>query len=181
MLNTASAAASLQGHFKKTFDNVEKDVDLAVNHFVRAAGDGINQAEVQELRKRIFDSFTDVKKLVVKFNASALFFIGINVDPLNPRLHDLVTGSRDELSALLRRRKSKTAKDCGETLSNKTAKVFKEAETVSQTPVTNTSTVSVKTAVVKKAEPGSTNEKPVKKRNCASDDKARVSSLNVIV
>ena len=89
--------------------------------------------------------------------------------------------AHDELSALLRRRKSKTAKDCAETLCHKTAKVFREAETVSQTPVTNTSTVPVETAVVNKAETGSTNEKPVKKGNSASDDKARVSSVSVIV
>ena len=91
MLNTAAAAGSLQSNFKKVFDNVDKEVDLAVNHFVRAAGNAVQKEEIDEFRKRIGDSFTDLKKLLIKFNRSAFYFIGLNVEPSDPKLHDLVT------------------------------------------------------------------------------------------
>ena len=99
MLNTASAAATMQNSFKKVFENAE-EVDVAVNHFVCAAGSDVNKVEVEELRQRVGESLNDIKKLILKFNAFALFFIGLNVEPLNPNLYNLITGSR------LKRKKS---------------------------------------------------------------------------
>ena len=66
MLNTAAAAGNLQKNFKKIFDNADKEVDLAVNHFVRAAGNAVRKQETDEFRKKIGDSFTDPKKLLIK-------------------------------------------------------------------------------------------------------------------
>ena len=50
----------------KIFDNADKEVDLAVNHFVRAAGNAVRKQEIDEFRKKIGDSFTDLKKLLIK-------------------------------------------------------------------------------------------------------------------
>ena len=67
----------MENSFKKVFENTEKEVDVAINHFVRAAGSDVNNVEVEELRKRVGESFNDIKKLVLKFNASALFSLDL--------------------------------------------------------------------------------------------------------
>ena len=155
MLNTASAAATMQNSFKKVFENAEKEVDVAVNHFVRATGCDVNNVEVEELRKRVGESLNNIKKLVLKFNASALFFIGLNVDPLNPKLHNLITGSRLE-----RKKGSGNQKD-----------VVQPAETKKGVPEGKCQEKPMKDSVKDSA----CVQKPVKKRSCISEDKAVVS------
>ena len=48
-------------------------------------------AEIQDLRKKVSEAFGNVKKMMVQFNSAALFFIGINVHPLNTRLKEFLT------------------------------------------------------------------------------------------
>ena len=105
MISSTFALASLQSNFKKSFESAEKDVELSITHVERALENNIGAPEISDLRKKVGDSFTEVKKQLVKFNSSALFFIGLNIDPLNPNLHDLVSGSRDELALFLKSRK----------------------------------------------------------------------------
>ena len=111
MLNTSYALATLQNNFKKSFESSEKEIALAINHLERAVGGDVAASEIGDLKKKVNDSFLEIKKLVIKFNSSALFFIGINVDPLNPRLHELLTGSRNELSLLSKPKSKKKRSD----------------------------------------------------------------------
>ena len=91
MMNATFAISSLQSHFKKSFDTGEKEVELAILHVEQSVGKSEKAvAEIRDLRKKVSESFGNVKKLVMQFNSACLFFIGLNVDPLNTRLNEFL-------------------------------------------------------------------------------------------
>ena len=47
--------------------------------------------EIKNLRKKVSEAFSNVKKIVLQFNLASLFFICLNVDPLKPRLKEFFT------------------------------------------------------------------------------------------
>ena len=104
MINSSMTIAGLQSQFKKSFDDAEKELDVGILHVERALDVGGNaRIEVVDLKKKVSESFAKIKKIVMKFNSSALFFIGLNVDPLNPRLHEFLTADCNDLSVISRR------------------------------------------------------------------------------
>ena len=73
-------------------------------------------SELKQLKKKVNESFLSVKKTVTKFNTSTLYYIGMNVDPLNPRFHDFLTGTKNNLALLT----DKKSKECEGKLDGKT-------------------------------------------------------------
>ena len=51
MLNNDSAAAAMQNNFTKAFDDVKKELDVAVNYFVRTAGSVVDNVEHEEQKR----------------------------------------------------------------------------------------------------------------------------------
>ena len=76
MMNTTFSISSLQGHFKKTFETSEKEVELAILHVEQNIGNSEKAAvELIDLKKKVAQSFGSVKKLVMQFNSASLFFL----------------------------------------------------------------------------------------------------------
>ena len=116
-LNTMMALASLQSTFKKTLVEAETEMDLAMKHVERAAENGdVGTDEVADMRKKVLEAFSNVKRLMIRFNSAALFFIGLNIDPMNPRIHDLVSGSIDSLSVMKKKNKRNIPDDSSSAL-----------------------------------------------------------------
>ena len=61
----------------------EEEVELAVLHVKQSVNNYENSLEFRELRKKVSESFGSVKKMVFKFKSAAIFFIGIDINPLN--------------------------------------------------------------------------------------------------
>ena len=104
MINSSMTIAGLQSQFKKSFDDAEKELDVGILHVERALDVGGNaRIEVVDLKKKVSESFIKIKKIVMKFNSSALFFIGLNKDPLSPRFNEFLTVDCNDLSLISRR------------------------------------------------------------------------------
>ena len=97
MLSSAAAVGFLQANFKRTFENAEKEVEVAINQLIRLSGGSFGTTEKCDAQKKVSNALSEIKKQVTKFNSSALFFIGLNIDPMNPQLHKLLMGSGDDL------------------------------------------------------------------------------------
>ena len=91
MLSLAAAVGFLQANFKRTFEDAEKEVEVAINQLIRASGGSIGTTEKCDARKKVSNALSEIKKQVTKFNSSALFFIGLNIDPMNPQFDSRVT------------------------------------------------------------------------------------------
>ena len=104
-LNSAMAAAKIQSHFRKTIDEAEKEIELGIKHVRRALhSPEAALSELKQLKKKVNESFLLVKRTVTEFNTSALYLIGLNVDPLNPRFHDCLSGAKNDLALLTDKR-----------------------------------------------------------------------------
>ena len=117
MMNTTFAISSLQSHFKKTFETSEKEVELAILHVEQNIGNSEKAAvEISDLKKKVAQSFGNVKKLVMQFNSASLFFIGLNIDPLNTRLKEFLTSDDFGLRKQQNRRERRLKKEANDEL-----------------------------------------------------------------
>ena len=74
MLSSAAAVGFLQANFKRTFEDAEKEVEVAINQLIRASGGSIGTTEKCDAQKKVSNALSEIKKQVTKFNSSALFF-----------------------------------------------------------------------------------------------------------
>ena len=105
MVKSSVTVAGLQSQVKKAFDDAEKELDVGILHLERAldVGGKATLEVVDGLKETVSEIFAKIKKIVMKFNSSALFFIGLNVGPLKPRLHVFFTADCNDLSLISRR------------------------------------------------------------------------------
>ena len=123
------AAAKIQSHFPKTFEDAEKEIELGIVQVRRALHSPEPAlSELKQLKKKVNESFLAVKKTVTKFNTSALYFIGLNADHLNLRFLDFLTGAKNDLAHLT----DKRPRDCKGKLDRKI--VVKTSQSVSVQP-----------------------------------------------
>ena len=97
MLSSAAAVGFLQANFKRAFEDAEKEVEVAINQLIRASVGSNGTTEKCDAQKKVSNALSEIKKQMTKFNTSALFFIELNIDLMNPQLHKHLLGSGDNL------------------------------------------------------------------------------------
>ena len=130
MMNTTFAVSSLQTHFKKTFENSEKEVELAILHVEQSVPKSDKtDVEIRDLRKKVSESFCTLKKMVMQFNSASLYFIGLNIDPLNTRLTEFLNSDDFGLRKQRKRKWRLEEKEAAEKAMQRDQKKRKAGET----------------------------------------------------